>query len=77
MPDLEVPDSDDLERLTFEEAMERLEEIVTKMQDDSVGLEAAFKLWEEGQRLHALCQARLDEIQATLDETEAKDEPSR
>lgn len=54
---------------TFEQAMARLEEIVTELQRDDVALEKAFGLWEEGQKLHAHCTAILERLKKRLEET--------
>ncbi|RIK09665.1 MAG: exodeoxyribonuclease VII small subunit [Acidobacteria bacterium] len=56
--------------LTFEEALDRLESLVAELQADSAGLDEAFGLWEEGQRLHQHCRNRLDEIAQRLQEHE-------
>ena len=45
--------------LGFEEALERLAEIVTALEDDAVGLERSVELFAEGRRLAGLCHERL------------------
>ncbi len=45
----------------FEEALERLEEIVKKMEAGEMNLEESLKAFEEGIRLSRLCAKKLDE----------------
>lgn len=47
----------------FEDQLERLEEIVTRLEDDSVGLEQALELFEDGMRLAKSCRARLEAVE--------------
>lgn len=61
---------EEISALTFEEALDLLESLVAELQSDSAGLEEAFGLWEEGQRLHEHCQGRLDAIAERLKERE-------
>jgi len=46
---------------SFEEALSGLEEIVAKLESGEPRLEESIRLFEEGMRLSALCQKRLDE----------------
>ena len=48
---------------TFEEALERLDEIVTSLDGGNCSLDESLKLYEEGVKLIRLCSARLDEAQ--------------
>lgn len=48
---------------TFEEAMERLEEIVTTMEQGEIPLEESLKLFEEGTALVRRCTDVLDKAQ--------------
>ena len=48
---------------TFEEAMERLEEIVTTMEQGEIPLEESLKLFEEGTALVRRCTEVLDKAQ--------------
>lgn len=56
------------EAQTFEAALERLEEIVTKLETGDVPLEEAMTLYEEGVRLSALCQTKLTAAEKKMDE---------
>lgn len=44
---------------TFEEALEKLEEIVAELEETDVPLEAAVTRYKEGLRLAALCREKL------------------
>ena len=53
---------------TFEEARDELERIVHRLEDGSTSLDEALELWERGERLHALCRAKLDQAEARVAE---------
>lgn len=46
--------------LTFEQAMERLEEVVTQLEHGDIPLEEAIKLYGEGTKLAGICRKKLD-----------------
>lgn len=50
-------------KLKFEEAMERLQEIVVKLESGEEPLESAMKLFEEGAKLSAQCYEALDKAE--------------
>lgn len=50
-------------KLTFEEAMERLEEIVTSMERGEAPLEESLALFSEGAKLVKQCSAMLDKAE--------------
>jgi exodeoxyribonuclease VII small subunit len=52
---------------SFEEAMQRLEEIVAKLEGGSIGLEESLQLFEEGVALARHCQDRLQYAQGRLE----------
>ena len=61
----------------FEDQLAKLEEIVGKLEDESVGLEEALGLFENGMELARSCRTRLEEVEqrvTQLLETEATDE---
>ena len=62
-------------KMTFEKALERLEEIVTKLESGEAPLDESLKLFEEGAKLTAQCSAMLDkaEQKVTLLENNGKD----
>jgi exodeoxyribonuclease VII small subunit len=47
---------------SFEEAMERLEAIVSEIESDDLGLEKQFELFKEGMSLARFCDAKLKEV---------------
>lgn len=53
--------------LSFEDALKRLETIVQRLESGDVPLDQAIKLYEEGDRLRAQCEARLQAAQAQID----------
>jgi exodeoxyribonuclease VII small subunit len=51
----------------FEDALDRLEEIVKSLEEGDLPLEDSLKLFEEGVGLTRLCSSRLDEAQRRID----------
>lgn len=49
--------------MTFEEAMQRLEEIVVLLENGKAGLDQSLAIFEEGVSLVALCNAKLTEAE--------------
>ncbi|MEE9133059.1 MAG: exodeoxyribonuclease VII small subunit [Gemmatimonadota bacterium] len=65
----------------FEDQLAKLEEIVAKLEDESVGLEQALDLFEGGMELARSCRTRLEEVEQRVtqlledeDDGEAADE---
>ncbi len=54
---------DMISQLSFEEAYEELEEIVTKLETGDLPLDEAVELFERGRRLSDHCQKVLDEAE--------------
>ena len=46
--------------MTYEEQMKRLEEIVAKLEDGTLGIDESLKLFEEGTKLAAECNKVLN-----------------
>ncbi|HEY8341889.1 MAG TPA: exodeoxyribonuclease VII small subunit [Calditerricola sp.] len=53
--------------LTFEAAMQRLEEIVQRLEDGEVSLEEAIELFQEGMRLSRWCDKKLRDVEQRID----------
>jgi len=53
-------------KITFEKAMERLQEIVARLEDGNVPLEESIKLYEEGMKLGKLCRKMLNEAELKI-----------
>ena len=53
--------------LSFEDALQRLEQIVQKLESGQVPLEESIALYEEGARLKAHCETRLRAAQLRVE----------
>ncbi|MFC3800109.1 exodeoxyribonuclease VII small subunit [Cohnella sp. GCM10012308] len=53
--------------LSFEQAMERLEGIVSKLESGDVPLEAAIELYQEGMVLSRLCGQKLEQVERRIE----------
>jgi len=51
----------------FEDALEKLEDIVKKMEAGDIPLDEALKSFEEGIRLIRFCSAKLEETERRVD----------
>ncbi len=51
----------------FEEALQKLEAIVAKMEEGDLSLEEALKEFEEGVRLAKFCTGKLDEAERKVE----------
>ncbi len=51
----------------FEDALTKLEKIVSKLEDGEISLEESLKLFEEGIRLSRLCNQKLDEAEKKVE----------
>ncbi|MDR8393481.1 exodeoxyribonuclease VII small subunit [Aliifodinibius sp. S!AR15-10] len=56
----------DKERPSFEDALRRLKEIVSELEDESVSLEDSIKLYEEGIELSKICTETLEEAELRI-----------
>ncbi len=52
--------------LTYEEAMTRLEKIVSMLETDTLSLDDSLKLFEEGTKLARFCNKILDEAELKI-----------
>ena len=48
-----------IEKMSFEEALKELEEIVRKLESGNVELEKSIEIYERGAKLKAHCESRL------------------
>jgi exodeoxyribonuclease VII small subunit len=53
--------------VSFEEAMERLETIVSKLESGDIPLEKAIDLFQEGMKLSQLCGAKLEQVERKIE----------
>lgn len=60
-----------MQNINYEKAIERLEEIVDRLENGNLSLEDMMKLYEEGTLLAAKCSKSLDEAQLKITELSA------
>ena len=67
------------EKLSLEQALEKLDETIAKLQSDEVSLEDSFELYKEGMDYVKICSETIDQVEkkvlmlnqeGTLDELE-------
>lgn len=51
---------------TLEDSFAELEEILEKLEDEEVSLEASFKLYQEGMKLVKKCNQSIDKVEKEL-----------
>ncbi|WP_096188475.1 exodeoxyribonuclease VII small subunit [Evansella halocellulosilytica] len=54
------------EQLTFEEAMDKLESVVGKLEEGDVPLEEAISMFQEGMELSKYCHDRLQSVEKQM-----------
>jgi len=57
----------DIEKLSFEEAMAALEQVVARLESGQVSLEDSINLYTRGTALKAHCEAKLKGAQARIE----------
>lgn len=57
----------DIAALTFQQAMDELEQIVAKLESGSVELEESIAIYERGEALRAHCDALLKKAEAKVE----------
>ena len=61
-------------KMTYEQAMARLEEIVAKLDDGSLSLDESIKLFEESTKLASFCNTSLEKAKLKITELSEKEE---
>lgn len=61
------------EEPAFEDALEKLEKIVQKLEDGNTSLDESMKLFEEGIRLARFCSKKLEEAKNKIEILTKKD----
>jgi exodeoxyribonuclease VII small subunit len=61
-------ETSNVEQLSFEEALRRLEEIVRTLEKGEAPLDRSIELYQEGDKLRRYCEARLKDAQARIDQ---------
>jgi exodeoxyribonuclease VII small subunit len=64
---IEVSKMSEKKELSFEEAMEKLEEVVEKLELGDVPLEKAISMFQEGMILSKLCHDKLKNVEKSID----------
>ncbi|RDC59851.1 Exodeoxyribonuclease VII [Alteripontixanthobacter maritimus] len=57
----------DIAKMTFEQALQELEQVVRQLEGGEVALDQSIDLYERGEKLRAVCQKRLDAAQARIE----------
>ena len=65
------------EDLKFEEALTKLEEIVAELEEGELSLEEAVEKFQRGMALKQLCERRLSEAEAKIEEYVPDEESER
>ncbi len=58
---------ENIQQLSFEAALKRLEEIVRKLESGEASLDESIDLYSEGDRLKQQCEARLQAAQVRIE----------
>jgi exodeoxyribonuclease VII small subunit len=56
------------ERLSFEEALKKLESIVQQLEDEEITLEDSVKLYEEGVKMAQICTSVLEDAELRIEQ---------
>ncbi|MHB1376658.1 MAG: exodeoxyribonuclease VII small subunit [Candidatus Humimicrobiaceae bacterium] len=56
------------DKLSFEEAMSKLSEVVRDLEDESISLDSAMEKFETGVKLSELCLKKLNEAEKKIEE---------
>lgn len=64
----------EFEELSYEEAFQQLEDVVTQLEGGELSLERSVALYELGQRLSARCQNLLEKAELKIRQVEDDDD---
>ncbi len=59
--------AEDVSKLSFEDALKKLEDIVSRLEGGKVNLEDSIKIYEEGEALKQHCEKKLAEAEARIE----------
>ena len=65
---MDSAETSNVEQLSFEDALKRLEEIVRTLEKGEAPLDRSIELYQEGDRLRRHCEARLKDAQARIEQ---------
>lgn len=57
-----------MDNMTYEQAITRLEEIVSQLEKSDISIDESLKLFEEGTRLTSFCKDKLENAKAKITE---------
>ena len=61
-------ETNNVEQMSFEDALKRLEEIVRTLEKGEAPLDQSIELYQEGDRLRRHCEARLKDAQMRIEQ---------
>lgn len=64
-PEIKIPK--EIEKLSFEDALSNLEDIVQKLEGGTVELETSIEIYTRGQQLKAHCENKLKDATARIE----------
>lgn len=73
----ELTDMGEKKEIQFEEALQRLEQIVGQLENGQLSLEESMKAFEEGMKLRRLCEEKLDAADRKIEKLVAKSDGTR
>jgi exodeoxyribonuclease VII small subunit len=62
-----MTEATDISALSFEKALQALEDIVSRLEAGKVDLEESIKIYERGEALRKHCEAKLKEAEARIE----------
>lgn len=65
---------DDIAKLSYEEAYQQLEALVTRLESGALPLEDSVALYERGQWLSRHCQSLLEDAELTIKRIDERDD---
>lgn len=63
------------EKMTFEQSMQRLEQIAATLERGETGLEESMQLYAQAAKLIASCRKKLDTAQLKIEQISAENQP--
>lgn len=66
----------DIENLSYEQAFAELEQILTRMEQETLDLEQSLALFERGQKLTQYCTDMLEKAQLRMQQVQIKSDPA-
>lgn len=70
----EEPEVENLDKLSYEEAVAYLEKVVKKLEAGDISLDESLRLFQKGMELSNICHNKLDEIEKKITQLVARDD---